>query len=57
MAAFLSWSPVETVCNIAVDAADDDDVDADEDVAEDAAGAGIVLSTEIHDFRVKFIHV
>lgn len=36
---------------MAVDA--DDDVDADEDVAEDAAGAGIVLSTETHDYYKK----
>lgn len=46
LAVFLSWSPpVETVCNVA---ADDDDDDDDEDVAEEAVGAGIVLSTETH---------
>lgn len=38
VAVFLSWSAVEIVCNVV----EDDDAD---DVAEDADGAGMVLST------------
>lgn len=36
------------MCNVAADDDDDEDDDVDEDVAEEAVGAGIVLSTETH---------
>lgn len=42
------------MCNVAADDDDDDDDDVDEDVAEEAIGAGIVLSTETHVFFFCF---